>query len=88
MNHPDVDRSIAIDLIRFLNQPMLAVQIRELRTLYKDFQKSTEILMLLESLAAMREAFGREPVTVSGSRSEHLKREDLQLVCFDFISGG
>ena len=81
-------RPLAIDAIRFLNQPMLIVQIRELRSLYKDFQKTSQICVLIQALVAMRDAFGQEPEVASGSRAEQLKREDLQLVCFDFVSGG
>ena len=90
LNHPDVDRRQAIDIIRFLNQPMLAVQVRDLRNAHKEFQRRGDIKALINTIGDLRSKFGAQqtassngkPIFISG-----LNREDLRLICFDLISG-
>ena len=89
LNHPDVDRQTAIALIRFLNQPMLGVQIKELRKNYADFQANSNVSGLLKSLSQLqREVGGLENTEATSPRVAKLTREDLHLICFDFLSGG
>jgi hypothetical protein len=91
LNHPDVNRGQTIEVIRFLNQPMLKVQVDALRKAYKAFQSKREIKTLLAVVAELREQFGEQEVSAHTSGStpiSSLKREDLKLICFDFISGG
>jgi superfamily II DNA or RNA helicase len=91
LNHPDVDRPQAIEVIRFLNQPMLKVQVVELRRAYKEFQRNRDIKALLTAVEGMRSAYGEQPVNshLAGSTSlDELRREDLRLICFDLVTGG
>jgi superfamily II DNA or RNA helicase len=89
LSHPDVDRKRAIDLIRFLNEPMLAVQVKALRAAARAFQAGGDVEALIESVAALREKFGDPAKTDSTSRgSFSLTRDKLRLICFDFLSGG
>jgi hypothetical protein len=91
LNHPDVDRRQAIETIRFLNQPMLKVQVDALRKGYKGFQSKREIKVLLMIVDELRGQFGEQRATSRGESSSSitpLTREDLKLICFDFISGG
>jgi superfamily II DNA or RNA helicase len=90
LNHPSIDRKRAIEAIRFLNQPMLTVQVRELRETYKSFQANSETIALLEAMLEMEKRFGAqpsEPGLFFVDVPSKLKREDLKLICFDFISG-
>ncbi len=91
LNHPDVDRKQAIELIRFLNQPMRGVQVQGLRQAYKDFQKQGNIKVLLDTVKGQHERFNGKVETKEGTpitRVVNLVREDLKLICFDLISGG
>jgi hypothetical protein len=89
LNHPDVDRREAIELIRFLNQPMLSIQIRLLRTTLKSFKAVGEVKHLLEEVRKLRTMVAEpEPVVTDGSGRTALRREDLRLICFEFVSGG
>ncbi len=89
LSHPDVDRKRAIDLIRFLNEPMLAVQVKALRAAARAFQAGGDVEALIESVAALREKFGDPAKTDSTPRgSFSLTRDKLRLICFDFLSGG
>jgi superfamily II DNA or RNA helicase len=91
LNHPDIDRRQAIEAIRFLNQPMLKVQVDALRKGYKAFQSKREINVLLTVIDKLRGQFGEREAAVrkeDSSPTALLTREDLRLICFDFVSGG
>ncbi len=91
LNHPDVDRRQAIEAIRFLNQPMLKVQVDALRRAYKNFQGKRDAKIILEAVEELRDRFGELRMTAHPAGSmpaSPLSREDLKLICFDFISGG
>ena len=91
INHPDVDRGQAIQAIRFLNEPMLSVQVKKLRQAYLQIQRGGEIKGLLDCVEGLREERGMGPVAgESGAAPAKIRitRGDLRLVCFDFVSGG
>lgn len=91
LNHPDVDRRQAIDTIRFLNQPMLAVQVRDLRQAYKEFQRMGDIRALLTTLHDLHNKFGTQETNSSNGKTDpvsKLNRENLRLICFDFVMAG
>lgn len=88
MNHPDFSRQMCIDVIRFLNQPMLAYQIRACREAYRNFQTSTDAKELMSGVDRIRKehAAGEAKASKDESKTVGLKREDLRLVCFDIVS--
>jgi superfamily II DNA or RNA helicase len=85
LNHPDVNRREAIEIIRFLNQPMLAVQVRRLRQIHREFQGNSDVKLLLTALQELRKAVGGDQVTRE-PKSKQLTREDLRLICFDLLT--
>jgi len=93
LNHPDIERRRIVQTMRFLNQPMLSVQIKELRKMYKEFQEINDINRFLDAITAMQKGYREE---TSGEKQEgskdqvsaSLTRSDLCLICFDFVSGG
>ncbi len=89
LNHPDLDRREAIELIRFLNQPMLSVQIRELRGALGKFRAAGQAMGLIEAVRKLRETVVERESGTDIERDEStLQREDLRLICFEFLSGG
>jgi superfamily II DNA or RNA helicase len=89
LNHPDVNRREAIEIIRFLNQPMLAVQVRRLRQIHREFQGKSDVQLLVTALEELRKTVGGEQVTrESGGKTKQLTREDLRLICFDILTAG
>jgi hypothetical protein len=89
LNHPDVDRREAIDLIRFLNQPMLSIQIRELRAALRSFRAVGQAKELIEAVRRLKGIVAEpDAPAYSGAPRAVLRREDLRLICFDFLSGG
>lgn len=89
LNHPDIDRRQAIEAIKLLSQPMLAVQVRRLRQAYRDFQKGRQIEVVLAGVGELEKEFGGEARDGEspGRASPQLSRDDLRLICFDFLSG-
>lgn len=89
LNDPDVDRALAIEIIRFLGQPMLPGQLRALREIARESRENADIRTLIDALGEMRRSLGgvvaQNEARVVGTTE--LRRQDLQLVCFDFISG-
>jgi hypothetical protein len=80
LNHPDVDRKQAIEIIRFLNQPMLTIQVRKLRQSFREFQGGRDIKSLLSNIEDLREASsGNKAAKEPAERTKELKREDLRL---------
>jgi len=89
LNHPDVDRKQAIEIIRFLNQPMLTIQVRKLRQSFREFQGGRDIKSLLSNIEDLREASsGNKAAKEPAERTKELKREDLRLICFDLLTSG
>ncbi|MER3422601.1 MAG: helicase, partial [Nitrospiraceae bacterium] len=65
LQHPEVDRRQALDAIRYLNQPLPGVQVKELRKAFKVFLDEQDIRTLLQAVLSMRDRYG----TSSGSAS-------------------
>lgn len=92
LNHPDVNRKRAIAVIEFLSGPMQSVQLADLRRLHKSYQQGQNIAELIAGIESMQATIGVDAGSV-GTRSlpadvQKLRREDLQLVCFDVLSAG
>lgn len=86
LSHPDVERQRAIEVIRALNQPMLAVQVRELRKAYNSFQRSSDIGRLLNGLELSLKDVAERNGDENSKPSMSLNREDLRLICFEIIT--
>jgi len=90
LNHPSIQRSRAIASIRFLTQPMLTVQVRELREAYRIFQTTSDVADLLAHMAEMEVRFGSQTAGAAPlptNDASKVRRDELNLICFDFISG-
>ena len=85
LQHPKVDRIQALDAIRYLSQPLPGVQVKELRNAFKAFRNDQTIDALLEVVLSLRSRFGTTVRSDSGATPKSLRREDLHLVCFEYI---
>lgn len=85
LQHPNVDRTQALDAIRYLSQPLPGVQVKELRNAFKSFQKNQAIAAILDAVLSLKARYGTSSGTGSGEATKELRREDLHLVCFDFV---
>ena len=91
LNHPDVDRARAVSLIRFLREPMVGVQVKELRTASRQYQKKPDIQVLLAAVGTIQERVGgvaEQELGSAADRPRPLSRDQLRLICFDLVTGG
>jgi SNF2 family DNA or RNA helicase len=85
IRHRTVDREIAKGCIRFLAQPMgKSLQVK-LRTALAAWEESHDDADLLAEIAGLAEQFGKERPASPTVRS--LRREELELICFEFVTG-
>jgi len=87
LNHPDVDRKEALKVLKYLNRPMAGTQVKELRNIHREFQKNMIPKALIEKISKMREKYGTTSPESGSPERIDLKREDLQLICFDYLCG-
>ncbi|TKB71602.1 MAG: helicase [Nitrospira sp.] len=85
LQHPKVDRVQALDAIRYLNQPLPGVQVKELRNAFKAFRNDQAIDVLLQVVLSLKSRYGTIGTSDSGATARSLRREDLHLVCFEYI---
>ena len=83
LNSPLVKRYEVKDAIKRLSEPMTHTAIRLLRKAFEDFQQKKDIEVLVKSIGATgKRDENRLP---DQEQRQPLKREDLHLVCFDFV---
>jgi superfamily II DNA or RNA helicase len=92
INHPEVDRKLALRAVQFLGQPLLGVQVKTLRQALNVFSGGEDAGKLIEAVLKLEdEAGGQRQGEEEGSPAkerQHLTRDDLHLICFDFLNGG
>lgn len=88
INHPDFSRARIVGAIRWLGEPMGTVQIRSLKDSLKRFQKDGNAGRMVADVEELKARFGERAATGQGAPPLRLARENLQLVCYDFLSGG
>ena len=83
LNHPDVDRQEVRRLMQMLGSPMPGVHVRTLRRAYREFGKSQAVEQLIDAVRQLPSTDAAPPG--ENGQAHTLRREDLHLVCFDFI---
>lgn len=84
LNHPAVDRQEVRRLLRTLAIPMRHVHLKALRQGYQEFNQSRDVARLIASLVALPLA-EEDAARDRGEAVRPLTREDLHLVCFDYV---
>jgi len=84
LNSPEMPRQEVIRLIKALRMPLPGVHVRALRATYQEFQRSHDTAALVATLKGLplSETSSSE---VAPETTRSLSREDLHLVCFDFV---
>lgn len=84
MSSPLIRRQDVKDAIQRISQPMTHTSIKSLRKAYEEFLKQRDVRVLVDSVQVPKENTSNpdKPSEVPGAM---LKREDLHLICFDFI---
>lgn len=88
LSHPSLERRRVVEMLRFLGAPMLTVQVKELRRIFKEFQANESSEVLAEAIERMRVAYAtdRAGPELPSPNVRVLNREDLRLICFDVVS--
>ena len=87
INSPAVSRKEVIAAIQRLNEPQPGVYIRALRKAYEAFTANSqidELLTAVKSISSSTATPDDSSIPSSESKSP-VKREDLKLICFDYI---
>jgi len=87
INSPAVSRKEIIAAIQLLNEPQPGVYIKSLRKAYEAFTTNNQLDELLAAVKSIDTAI-EPPDDVNTSNPESkspVKREDLKLVCFDYV---
>jgi hypothetical protein len=86
INNPAVSRKDMIAAIQQLNQPLPGVYIKELRRAHESFSASGQVAELLATVQGISQATVTvEPASTIGESKAPVRREDLKLVCFDYL---
>jgi superfamily II DNA/RNA helicase len=91
INNPGINRKEIIAAIQRLNEPQPGVYIKTLRKAYEAFTSNTqvdELLAAVKSIGAGANAPGNNNISGNTAVSESktpIRREDLKLVCFDYV---
>jgi superfamily II DNA or RNA helicase len=79
-----VDRESAKGCIGFLGQPMGKSLHVKLRNAYEQWAESRDDKALVAEVGELAQQFGKEKA--APARANRLAREDLQLICFEYVS--
>ena len=83
LSSPLVKRQEVKDAIRKLSEPMRHTEVKRLRKALDAFQSEKDILALLEIVLSIgKKTENNNPIM---RPTEPLNREDLHLVCFDYV---
>jgi superfamily II DNA or RNA helicase len=84
INSPAVSRTEMIAAIQQVNQPLPGVYIKELRRSYESFAADGQIAALLTAVQSIGQQQA-PPAGVASTSRTPVRREDLKLVCFDYL---
>jgi hypothetical protein len=87
VDHPETNREEIRELRKFLRQPFPGVYVKRLRISLQDFNTSKNILDLLSVVRELQQAYG----VIENSSEKPLRtigRDDLHLVCYEYVCAG
>jgi superfamily II DNA or RNA helicase len=85
LHNPAYDRQEIQDLRKFLKRPLVGASVQKLREAMKSYSADNEIDPLMETLRDLYREQGQVDEEKTRSRGQRLRREDLHLVCFEYI---
>ncbi|RMF70352.1 MAG: hypothetical protein D6743_00405 [Calditrichaeota bacterium] len=86
MNRPDIERPEVIEILKYLQQPMTGVEIKELRAIYDEYQNNSDPILLIKKCLTRVRKYGKPQPQHLKKGTPKITREDLHLVCFDVLS--
>jgi hypothetical protein len=86
LRRQSVDRTVAKETIRFLGQPMGRALHKKLKDAHQEWSASRDDSALLDAVSALAAEFSKNRPTTTQAKGA-LGREDLTLICFEYITG-
>lgn len=86
LHNPIFDREEIRELRQFLKRPLVGASVQLLREAMKAYSTTNEFEPLMETLRALHQQQGNSEVEETRPKGKRLTREDLHLVCFEYIS--
>jgi hypothetical protein len=80
-----VDRGMAKTCLSFLGQPMGRALHLKLKTAHSSWKESRNDSALVDEAVSLAEQFGQE--RADDAPLKRLNREELELICFEYVSG-
>src|SRR3989440_7226557 len=84
INNPAISRKDVIAAIQQLNLPLPGVYVKTLRKAYEAFTATARVDELLAAVQSIGQEKER-PASTSGEGKAPVRREDLKLICFDYV---
>jgi len=84
LSSPVIKRQDIKDAMQRLSQPMTHTSVKSLRKYYEEFLRRKEIQVLVKDIQELQ-GQSSAPDRLLESGGALLRREDLHLICFDFI---
>ncbi|MGH8068053.1 MAG: helicase-related protein [Candidatus Entotheonellia bacterium] len=87
LNHPEMDRQELRELRRFLRQPLVGASVQQLRKVLQTYSSTNDVHELIEAVRALYQHQGVFSSNEVGNDRlvSRIKREDLKLVCYEYI---
>jgi hypothetical protein len=82
---PGVDRGELLELRKFLKQPLVGAAVKTLREAVKAYSASADVGPLLDTLRILRTQQGLVPDSPVAASRHVVQREELHLVCFEYV---
>ena len=84
LNNPSVERAAVRDAMKRLGAPMTHSALRGLRRIYEQFNRDQEVELVIDYVLSM-DITSPEASVGNSKPKRPLTRDDLHLVCFDFV---
>jgi SNF2 family DNA or RNA helicase len=85
LNHPQVSRKEGVEFIKLLRQPQPSFVAKELRKAYQAYLSDKDPVAFLGWLDGLRVHLGGGGGSPQDRRQVRIQREDLRLICFDYL---
>jgi len=87
LNSPEFDRKELRELRKFLKQPLVGASVQLLRKSLQDYTSSGQLGELIQVVRGLHRQQGSPLTEPNGdTRKKRLKREDLYLVCYEYVN--
>jgi len=84
LNNPSLPRKKVRAALKALRQPLLGAYLRDLRNAYDTYQRDGDVSALLEVVTHTLQATAA-PIETSTSTVHQLRKEELHLICWEYV---